>query len=791
MNRGALWILRWIAVLFLVVAPIAVGRTQQQSAVLPPPAPSPERAAVNRYCVGCHNNQLKTAGLELDTIGAQSLSAHQEAWEKVVRKLRSRYMPPPGMPRPDEHTYDALVSSLEASLDNAAAAKPNPGRTDTFRRLNRTEYQNAIRDLLALEVDVASLLPGDESSQGFDNVTVGDLSPTLLERYLSAAQKISRLAIGRPSRSPGGVTINLPPDLTQEEHFEDLPPGTRGGLVVRCTFPLDAEYEIQLRLARDRNEHVEGLNEAHEVELMLDGERLRLFTVKPPPKENDHHLVDNDLKLRVPVKAGPHAVAAAFPKKTSALLETERQPYQAHFNMDRHPRPQPALYSISVNGPYEAKGPGDTPSRRRIFVCRPAKAGEEEGCAKRILATLMRRAYRRPVTDADLRIPMRFYKDALPDGGFEAGIEMALRAVLVSPEFLFRVEQDPAGVAPNTAYRITDLQLASRLSFFLWSSIPDDELPEAAIRGKLKKPEVLEQQVRRMLADDRSRALVSNFAEQWLYLRNLASTTPDMRLFPDFDDNLRQALRQETELFFESIMREDRNVLDLLRAKYTFVNGRLARHYGIPNVYGSRFRRITFGDDSVRGGLLRQGSVLTVTSYATRTSPVIRGKWILTNILGVPPPPPPGAVPALKENGGTGKTLSMRERMAEHRANPACSGCHQLMDPVGFSMENYDAVGRWRTLEEAKRIYASGGLPDGSKFEGVSGLQQALLRRPEIFVTTFAEKLLTYSLGRGVEYYDAPAIRKIVQEARTKDFRFSSIILGIAGSTPFQMRRSQ
>ena len=622
-------------------------------------------------------------------------------------------------------------------------------------------------------------------------VAHGDLSPTLLERYLSAAQKISRLAIGRPSRSPGGVTINLPPDLTQEEHFEDLPPGTRGGLVVRCTFPLDAEYEIQLRLARDRNEHVEGLNEAHEVELMLDGERLRLFTVKPPPKENDHHLVDNDLKLRVPVKAGPHAVAAAFPKKTSALLETERQPYQAHFNMDRHPRPQPALYSISVNGPYEAKGPGDTPSRRRIFVCRPAKAGEEEGCAKRILATLMRRAYRRPVTDADLRIPMRFYKDALPDGGFEAGIEMALRAVLVSPEFLFRVEQDPAGVAPNTAYRITDLQLASRLSFFLWSSIPDDELLEAAIRGKLKKPEVLEQQVRRMLADDRSRALVSNFAEQWLYLRNLASTTPDMRLFPDFDDNLRQALRQETELFFESIMREDRNVLDLLRAKYTFVNGRLARHYGIPNVYGSRFRRITFGDDSVRGGLLRQGSVLTVTSYATRTSPVIRGKWILTNILGVPPPPPPGAVPALKENGGTGKTLSMRERMAEHRANPACSGCHQLMDPVGFSMENYDAVGRWRTLEEAKRIDASGGLPDGSKFEGVSGLQQALLRRPEIFVTTFAEKLLTYSLGRGVEYYDAPAIRKIVQEARTKGFRFSSIILGIAGSTPFQMRRSQ
>jgi hypothetical protein len=449
------------------------------------------------------------------------------------------------------------------------------------------------------------------------------------------------------------------------------------------------------------------------------------------------------------------------------------------------------VYSVSITGPYDAKGPGDTPSRRRIFVCEPGKSGDEEGCAKRILSTVMRRAYRRPVTESDLRVPLKFYKDARAGGGFEAGIELALCSVLVSPEFLFRVEQDPAGVAPNTAYRISDLELASRLSFFLWSSIPDDELLDAAIRGKLKTPAVLEQQVRRMLADRRSSVMVTNFAEQWLYLRNLASMTPDMRLFPDFDDNLRQAFRQETELFFDSIMREDRSVLDLLSANYSFVNERLAKHYGIPNIYGSRFRRIEFGPDSVRGGLLRQGSVLMVTSYATRTSPVIRGKWILDNILGVPPPPPPPAVPALKENTGVGKALPMRARLAQHRADPACAGCHKLMDPVGFSLENYDAVGRWRTVEESTPIDASGGLPDGRTFEGVSGLQKALLSRPELFAGTLSEKLLTYALGRGVEPYDAPSVRKIVQEARAKDFRFSSVILGIVNSTPFQMRRTQ
>ncbi len=700
-------------------------------------------------------------------------------------------MPPAGLPRPDEKTYAAVIASLEHSLDQAAAAHPNPGRTDTFRRLNRTEYKNAIRDLLSLDVDVAQMLPADDASFGFDNVTVGNLSPTLLERYVSTARKISRLALGSPLKSPNGDTVNLPPDLTQEEHFDALPLGTRGGMTLSYTFPVDAEYEVQVRLARDRNEHVEGLREAHDVEILVDGNRAGLFTVKPPPPGKDHHSVDLELHVRVPVTAGPHRVAAAFPKKPSLLLETERQPYQAHFNMDRHPRVQPAVYSLTVNGPYEAKGPGNSPSRQRILICSPSNASEEEGCARRILMTLMRRAYRRPVTGADLQAPLKFYREGRANGGHDAGVELALRSVLVSPEFLFRIEQDPASVRPSTAYRVSDIELASRLSFFMWSSIPDDQLLDLAAEGKLRSPAVFEREVRRMLADSRSSSLVTNFAEQWLYLRNLDSSHPDMRAFPDFDDNLRQSFRIETELFFENIMREDRSVLDLIGANYTFLNERLAKHYGVSNIYGSRFRKVSFEGGSGRGGLLGQGSILTVTSYPTRTSPVIRGKWVLSNILGVPPPPPPATVPALKEPAGAGRVLSMRERMAEHRANPACSGCHKLMDPVGFAMENYDAVGRLRTAEDGKKIDASGGLPDGSRFEGVAGLQQALLRRPEVFAGVFTEKLLTYALGRGVESYDAPAVRSVVREAQAKDYRFSSFILGIVNSTPFQMRRSQ
>ena len=770
------------SVAFLVVI-ASLGAQAQQ--------PGDRAAAMNRYCTACHNAKLKTAGLALDSMPGQDVALHQETWEKVVRRLRARQMPPAGLPRPDEATYAALVSSLETALDAAAAAKPDPGRTDTFRRLNRAEYQNAIRDLLAIDMDVAALLPNDEASHGFDNVTVGDLSPTLLERYLGAARKISRLVVGSPAKSPGGDTVTLRPDLTQEEHFEGMPFGTRGGTALRYTFPLDAKYDIQLRLARDRNEHVEGLYDTHEVELMLDGERVRLFTVTPPATGQDHSKVDKDLNIRLPVKAGPHVVAVTFPKRPSALLETERQPYQAHFNMDRHPRIQTAVYSVTINGPYEAQGPGDTPSRRRLLVCKPAKPEEEGACAKKILAALMRRAYRRPVTEADFEAPMRFFREARAEHGFENGIEMALSAVLVSPEFLFRVEQDPAGAAAGTAYKLSNLELASRLSFFLWSSIPDDELLDAATRGTLAKPAVLERQVRRMLADERSRSLVANFAGQWLRLRNLDSVTPDMRAFPDFDDNLRQAFRQETELFFESILREDRSALDLLGARYTYLNERLAKHYGIPGIYGSRFRRVEFGPDSVRGGLLSHGSILTVTSYATRTSPVIRGKWILDNILGIPPPPPPAVVPALKEGDGINKTASVRERLAQHRSKPACHGCHQLMDPVGFSLENFDAVGRWREIEEGTAIDSAGGLPDGSQFDGAAGLRKGLLGRPELFAGTLTEKLLTYALGRGVTPADAAAVRQVVREARAQDFKFSSFMLGIAGSTSFQMRRTQ
>jgi mono/diheme cytochrome c family protein len=750
------------------------------------------RALVDEYCLSCHDSDKKKGGLALDTITADDVTRHPDVWEKVVRKLRARQMPPIGKDRPDEATYDAVVASLESTLDRAASAHPTPGRTATIRRLTRTEYQNAVRDLLAVDVDAASLLPPDESSYGFDNVTVGDLSPTLLDRYVSAAEKISRVAVGRPSRSPGGETIRIPADVTQEEHLDGLPIGTRGGAVVHYTFPLDGEYEIQIRLMRDRDEHVEGLSEAHDVELLLDRDRVQLFTVKPPQRaagvpnteQPSHEKVDQHLKIRVPVTAGPHVLGVAFPKKPSVLLETPRQPYQTHFNYYRHPRIQPAIYSVSIVGPYAAKGPGDTPSRRRVFGSQPGRS------ASQILSSLMRRAYRRPVTDADVKGPLDLYRKARADGDFDAGIEMAVSAVLVSPEFLFRVERDPAGIPPNTAYRVSDLELASRLSFFLWSSIPDDELLNLAAAGRLHEPAMLDRQVRRMLADGRSSALVTNFAAQWLHLRNLDSITPDMRLFPDFDDNLRQAMRHETELFFESILREDRSALDLLRANYTFLNERLAKHYGIPYVYGSRFRRVTLDEASVRGGLLRQGSILTVTSYATRTSPVLRGKFILDNLMGVPPPPPLPDVPALKDNTVDGH-LSVRERLSEHRSNAACAGCHNLMDPLGLSLEKFDAVGRRRSAEAGVPIDAAGGSPDGSKFADVQGLEAALLRRPELFAGTLTERLMTYALGRGVEYYDAPATRAIVRNARSQNYRMSSIILGVVKSPPFQMRKSR
>jgi Protein of unknown function (DUF1592)/Protein of unknown function (DUF1588)/Protein of unknown function (DUF1585)/Protein of unknown function (DUF1587)/Protein of unknown function (DUF1595) len=773
------------------------------SAVSTGAPPSSHRRLLDRYCVTCHNERLKTAGLRLDQIDVTSPGVEPEVWEKVVRKLHTGIMPPATAPQPPRADRRALLTWLETELDTAAAARPNPGRTETLRRLNRTEYRNAIRDLLALDIDAASLLPPDESGHGFDNVTVSDLSPMLLDRYISAAQKISRLAIGRTQSSLQSEVIRVPADLTQEDQLPGLPIGTRGGVAVPYTFAENGEYDIQVWLAKSLEGNVSGLREPrpHEMLLLIDREPVATFTIQKTANVDDT-VVDRDLKARVAVSAGPHELAVTFVKDGSSLLESGRQPLQSHYNDRRHPRIAPAVDQVSVAGPYAPKGAVDTPSRRRLFVCPPSlvgtaasfggagRVGDEEKCAKTILTTLMRRAYRRPISSADLDRPMAFYREGRAGGGFEAGIGRALSAVLINPAFLFRVESDQEKTPPGGVYRVSDLELASRLSFFLWSSIPDDELLDAAIRGTLSRPGEVEKQTRRMLADRRSSNLATNFAGQWLRLRNLEAVVPDARQFPDFDDNLRQAFRQETELFIDSVVREDRSVLDLIRTDYTFLNERLARHYGISGVYGSRFRRVKLAPESQRGGLLRHGSVLSVTSYATRTSPVIRGVWVLSNIFGAPPPPPLPNVPSLDENA-IAASLPMRERLAAHRNNAVCANCHRTIDPVGFSLESFNAVGQWRDHEgDDQPIDATGALPGTGEYRGVAGLEQALLSRPELFAGTLTEKLLTFALGRGVEYYDAPAVRRIVREAERDGYRFSSLILGIVKSVPFQNRRS-
>lgn len=758
------------------------------------PAPTSNvRQFLERYCSTCHNESLKSGGLNLAQGGLSRPDARPELWERVVRKLRTGVMPPPNTPQPSGADRLAILTSLESSLDAASVARLNPGRTESLRRLNRTEYQNAIRDLLALEIDAASLLPADESGHGFDNVNVGDLPPALLNRYISAAQKISHLVVGSAQSSLQSDTISLPADLTQEHHLPGLPIGTRGGVSASYTFAQDGEYEFQVLLARDLAGVVSGLREArpHEMLLLLDREPVHTFTVSREAIGFET-LNEKSLKARIPVKAGPHSIAVTFLKEGSSLIETPRQPTESRFNDRRHPRTAPAVDQISVTGPYAPKGAGDTPSRRRLFVCRPTGQDKEveEKCAAAILSTLMRRAYRRPIAKADVDEPMTFYRKGRAEGGFELGIAMAVTAVLTNPKFLFRLESDPERIPSDGVYRIGDLELASRLSFFLWSSIPDDELLEAASRGKLSQPGEIERQARRMLSDRRSFNLATNFAGQWLRLRNVAAVNPSGNLFRDFDDNLRQAFRQETELFFDSVLREDRSVRTFLKSDYTFLNERLAKHYGIPGVYGSRFRRVTLAPESKRGGLLRHGSVLSVTSYATRTSPVLRGVLVLRNILGAPPPAPPPDVPALNEST-MAANLPMRQRLAAHRSNAVCASCHRTIDPVGFSLENFDAVGRWRDLEvEDQPVDASGAVPGDREFHGVDGLEDALLRRPELFATTLTENLLTFALGRGVEYYDAPAVRKIVSGAEKDGYRFSSLILGIVKSAPFQMRRA-
>lgn len=794
MRRPGISVRWWTSALLLAGGVLGWAWARTPSQIPPSPKARRDGAAlgtfVTRHCTDCHNGDVKRGGLDLDGIKTDGVAAHPKVWERVARKLAARQMPPAGKPRPDEKEYESFVAALEADLDRTAAARPDPGRTPTLRRLNRTEYQNAVRDLLALDVDATAMLPADEANHGFDSAPLGDLSPTLLDRYVTAARKISRLALGRASKTPDSDTFRVPPDVTQEGRVEGLPLGTRGGLLIPYPFPRDGEYDVQVWLTRDRNEHVEGLREPHELEVLLDRKRVASFTVKPPGKGEGHDRIDAHLKARIAVTAGPRALGVTFVKNPRSLLETKRQPYQASYNLHRHPRVSPAVYQVSITGPYNARGLGETPSRRRLFVCRPTGPTDEEACAKKILSALLRRAYRQPAAKADLDKSMRFYRQGREGADFDAGIERALSAVLVNPQFLFRVERDPAGIASRTAYRISDLDLASRLSFFLWSSIPDDELLDLAARDELHKPDVFERQVRRLLADERVRTLATNFAVQWLHLRNLDSIVPDLRLFTDFDDNLRKAFRRETELFVETVFREDQSVLKLLRADYTFLNERLAKHYGIPHVYGERFRRVGLGADRQRGGLLRHGSVLTVTSYATRTSPVIRGKWVLENILGTPPPPPPANVPSLRDNT-VSASLPIRERLSEHRSNPACAGCHRLIDPPGFALEQFDAIGRWRTTDEGKPIDAAGGLPDGSAFEGVGGLEDALLKRPELFVRTLVEKLFVFALGRAPSESDAPAIRKIVRDARADNYRFSSLVVGLTTSAPFQLRKSQ
>lgn len=743
-------------------------------------------------CARCHNDEEWRGGWSLGGVDLHQPLTYQEIWEKVVRKLRHRQMPPIGAkkPRPNESAYTAMIDYLESSIDRAVADAPNPGRTESLRRLNRTEYENAIRDLLALDIDATALLPHDESGHGFDNVNVGDLSPALLDRYVSAAQKIARLAVGITHNKIDSHVVRVKADVTQEAHIPGLPIGTRGGVLIPFTFARDGQYDIRVWLMRDRNEAVEGLHEPHELEIILDRQIVATFTINPPEDVRDYSQVDKHLNVRMSVTAGPHDLGVTFPKRQSSLLETARQPLQAHFNMHRHPRLTPAVFQVSITGPYAAEGITDTPSRRQIFVSYPSRVGEEDASAREILAVLMRRAYRRPVADSDVEGLMGFFREGRSGGSFDAGIERALSALLVSSEFLFRVEMDPAEAPPGSIYRVSDIELASRLSFFLWSSIPDDKLLDAAVSGELSQPANLAKQVRRMLNDARSYNLVSNFAGQWLHLRKLEGWRPDARLFPDVDDNLRQAFRTETELLIEYVLKQDKSVLELLDADYTFLNERLAKHYGISGVYGSHFRRVTLESDRTRGGILRHGSILAVTSYATRTSPVIRGKWVLDNVFGAPPEPPPPDVPTLDENI-VSASLPIKERLAQHQSRPECASCHKTIDPIGFALENFDAVGRWRDFEEGAPVYVSGSLPDGSRFDGVGGLEAALLRRPELFAQTLTEKLLTFALGRGVAYYDAPAVRKILRDAEGDGYRFSSLILGIVESAPFQMRRAR
>lgn len=745
-------------------------------------------ATLRRYCITCHNEKLKTAGLVLDPAAVSHVASDAETWERVLRQLRGSTMPPPGAPRPDAGVYTRVAAYLSGELEAASAAKPYPGELSPVHRLSRTEYRNAIRDLLALgdlpkEMDYQTLLPADNNSSGFDNLAdTLFVSPVAMERYMEAARKISRLAVGDPNI---GTLVNIhltPVRQPQDARNEDLPYGTRGGVALQGYFPLDGEYEFQVQIAGAQRD-------AHQLEITIDGERKGLVRVVAAGRNDpDAPAASNAANFRFPVQAGPRQVGVAFIERSEALAESELRP------PGRSRGALPNVVSVTINGPYKATGPGDTPSRRRIFVCKPAGVADDPACAKRVLSTLARRAYRRNLTDADLKPLMDFYdqgRNQTTAGAdrFEMGVERAIERMLVSPQFLFRIEREPTGAAPGSIYRISDFELASRLSFFIWSSIPDDTLLDVAASGKLHEPMVLEEQVRRMMADPRSESMVTNFAAQWLYLRDVEMKEPDIYVFREFDEGLRAAFVRETTLFVNSIFRDEhRSVLDLLTANYTYLNERLAKQYGIPNVTGNYFRRVKLPEGSPRAGLLGQGSIHMLSSYATRTSVVLRGKYVLENLLNTPPPPPPPNVPALSTAGSSGEQLTLREAMVQHRANPACASCHARMDPIGFALENFDAVGRWRDTDGGKPIDASGTLLDGRKIDGVNGLRQMLVGNPSLFVEAMVSKLMMYALGRNVQYYDMPAVRTIAANTAKQNWTFISEVLGVTQSQEFQSR---
>jgi len=800
--RRTLALLLGLAGVWLAASGGAAGRQRDGA------PPAPDRQLLDTYCVTCHDDRLRTAGLTLQSADLGRVGADPAVWEHVVRKLRGGQMPPAGRPRPDAAAIEAFVAALEAALDRASALAPDPGRPVT-RRLNRTEYGNAIRDLLAIEVDAAALLPSDDTDRhGFDNNgEVLSISPMLLERYLSAARAISRLAVGRPPAAASIDTYPLPARLDQDDRaHEQLPFGSRGGAAITHHFPVDGEYRVALQLQKTLYNAVRGLAEPHVLEVRVDRERVGTFAigggaVVPPPAsfagtltwnpewEKYANHADAGLEIRIPVKAGSRAVGISFVKQTWVAEDVAQPPRTGWgFGTDEMFDASPRLERVTIEGPLGAAGTRQDAARSGAFVCWPRREAEEEACARRILSTLARRAYRRPATGADVDTLLGFYRAGRAAGRFDAGLDAALQRLLVSPDFLFRIELDPEGA--RAPYRISDLALASRLSFFLWSSVPDEELLDLAVRGELWQPATLDRQVRRMLADRRARALVDNFAAEWLQLRDLRNVVPDPDLFPEWDESLREAFRQETELFIEDQLRADRSVVDLISADYTFVNERLARFYGLSGVYGSRFRRVPTPVE--RGGLLGHASVLTLSSYPNRTSPVLRGKWLLENILGTPPPPPPPDVPALRDKGTRGERQSVRERLQEHRRNAACAACHAQMDPLGFALEHFNAIGMWRAEDEARtKVDAAGALPGGDTFEGLGGLKALLMNRRQQFMATVTERLLAYSLGRGIEHFDQPAVRQIVRDTARQDDRWSALVLNIVRSVPFQMRRPE